>query len=41
MMAPYNESWKNKAWLAWFVLQIPLILRKFHTRPLVLAARRD
>lgn len=27
-MTTYNTTWKNKAWLGWFLLQIPLILRK-------------
>ncbi|KAK4130485.1 hypothetical protein BT67DRAFT_390840 [Trichocladium antarcticum] len=25
-MTTYNTTWKNKAWLGWFLLQIPLIL---------------
>ncbi|KAL2262403.1 hypothetical protein VTK26DRAFT_1452 [Humicola hyalothermophila] len=25
-MATYNRTWKNKAWLGWFLFQLPLIL---------------
>ncbi len=28
-MATYTNTWKNKAWFVWFVVQVPLILCKF------------
>jgi hypothetical protein len=24
-MATYTNTWKNKAWLGWFLVQIPII----------------
>jgi hypothetical protein len=31
-MATYNNTWRNKIWMGWFLMQPPIILRAWNSR---------